>query len=427
MTHSRKHETMKASYLLLGCIFFAVSPSLPAQAPTTEQPQAPEQAFETSGLVDAKLFVPEKMMTGSLHSVDEHAYNDGLQNIYQLTSEGRTLEITTTPLLIQRINEIYALDYLRGLSKTEEFGKALANSAKAKGRSIVGIVKDPVGTVKNLPKGASRFFGGIGEAMKGGKSETEGGTLDSLSGTNKAKAALALKLGVSPYTDNQALQEELTNTARAMAGGGLVLGAATMAVTGGAGVALTVVGVNQTLQETLVNSTPEELRIINRKKLFALGLNREQADAFLMHPQYSPWHKTIITDALARIGVSPKAFLKEACKASNQEDAFYFQRLAQLLLQYHETTAPIRSVRIENGIACGLDRNRTLLVPVSLDYAIWNERVAGRANEFATLVSDGREIKTLALWTDGELSPRLGRELTTRGISWKVHALDATN
>ena len=416
---------MKVSCLLLPVVLFAFNPDLVAQAPTAGQPQASEQAFETSSVVEAKLFVPEKLMTGSLHSVDDHADNDGLQNVYQLTSEGRTLEITTTPLLIQRINEIYALDYLRGLSKTEEFGKALANSAKAKGKSIVGIVKDPVGTVKKLPRGASRFFGGIGEAMKGGKSETEGGTLDSLAGTNKAKAALALKLGVSPYTDNQALQEELTNTARAMAGGGLVLGAATMAVTGGVGVALTVVGVNQTLQAALVNSTPEELRIINRKKLFALGLSPEQADAFLLHSQYSPWHKTIITDALARIGVSPKTFLKEACKASNQEDAFYFQRLAQLLLQYHETTAALRSIRIENEIVCGLDRNGTLVVPVSLDYAIWNERLAGRANQFATLVSAGKEIKTLALWTDGELSPRLGQELTTRGISWKMHALDA--
>ena len=256
---------MKATYLLLPVVLFAFSPDLVAQTPTAGQPQAPEQTFETSGFVDAKLFVPEKMMTGPLHSVNDHAYNDGLQNVYQLTSDGRTLEVTTTPLLIQRINEIYALDYLRGLSKTEEFGKALANSAKAKGQSIVGIVKDPVGTVKNLPKGASRFFGGIGEAMKGGKSETEGGMLDSLAGTNKAKAALAWKLGVSPYTDNQELQEELTNTARAMAGGGLVLGAATMAVTGGAGAALTVIGVNQTLQSASVNSTPEELRIINRK------------------------------------------------------------------------------------------------------------------------------------------------------------------
>ena len=123
--------------------------------------------------------------------------------------------------------------------------------------------------------------------------------------------------------------------------------------------------------------------------------------------------------------MNPAAFLEEAGRASNQEDAFYFQRLAQLLLQYHVTTAPLRSIRMENGIVCGLDRNGTLVVPVSLDYAIWSERVADRAHEFAVLLSGGKEIKSLAFWTDGALSPRLGQELTTRGISWKMHALDA--
>ncbi len=34
-------------------------------------------------------------------------------------------------------------------------------------------------------------------------------------------------------------------------------------------------------------------------------------------------------------------------------------------------------------------------------------------------------MKSLALWTDGALSPRLGQELTTRDISWKMHVLDA--
>ena len=417
---------MNNNHLLLPAALFAFSANLLAQTVNTEQPKAPGQAFETSGYVDAKSFVPATMMAGSLHSVGEQAVNNGLQNVYQLTSGGRTLEITGTPLLIQRITEIYALDYLRGLSKTDEFGKALANAAKAKGESVVAAVKDPVGTVKNIPKGASRFFGGIGEAMKGGKSKSEGSTLDSLAGTNKAKAALAMKLGVSPYTDNQELQEELTNTARAMASGGLVVSGATAAVGGGLGTVLSVVGVNQTLQAALVNSSPEDLRIMNRKKLFALGVSREQADAFLMHSQYSPWHKTIITDALARVGVNPKAFLKEACKASNLEDALYFQRLAQLLSQYHATTAPVRSIRIENGIVCALDRDGTLVIPVSLDYGIWSERVAGRANEFASLLSGGEQIKALALWTDGQLSARLCDEFKTRGIAWKMQALGAT-
>jgi hypothetical protein len=47
--------------------------------------------------------------------------------------------------------------------------------------------------------------------------------------------------------------------------GGLLVNAATAAVGGPAGDVLTGLNVNQTLQQTLVNSTPDDLRILNRK------------------------------------------------------------------------------------------------------------------------------------------------------------------
>ena len=98
-----------------------------------------------------------------------------------------------------------------------------------------------------------------------------------ITGVDQAKVKLAVKLGVNPYTTNEELQSELTGTAKATAGGGLIVNAAASVASGGAGAALTVVGVNQTLHDTLVNSTPEDLRILNRKKLFALGLTGKPA------------------------------------------------------------------------------------------------------------------------------------------------------
>lgn len=382
-----------------------------------------EKTFEAGGAVPAADFVPAAMMSGALHHVGVHAFNDGLHNTYFLYTPGAEIEVTGTPALLVRIRELYALDYLRGLSKTEEFGKALANAGKAKLESAVGVVRDPFGTIKNVPKGASRFFGRLGEGMKGGKSKGEAGAIDSIAGVGKAKAQLAAKLGVSPYTTNEALQQELTNTARAMAGGGLVISAATSLASGGAGAALTVVGVNQTLQETLINSTPEDLRIINRKKLLALGVDRALADEFLVHPWFSPWHETITTDALAQIGVNPSAFLADAVRALTPEDAFFFQRVAQILARYHATSAPLRAIRFEGGIITALDQNGTLVVPVSLDYAIWAERTARRAEEFAAIDKSRGDIKALALWTDGQVSDRLRDELKKRGITWRTDAL----
>jgi len=382
-----------------------------------------ESTFETPDTVSAKDFVAENLLNGRLHRVRPLATNDGLRNIYYLDTPSGVQEITGTPALTERIREIYAIDYLQGVSRNDEFGKALADAGKAKIESAGQLLSDPFGTIKNVPKGASRFFGRIGEGMKGGGSKSEDKGLAGVLGVTKAKVQLAAKLGVSPYSTNEELQHQLTRAAQATAGGGLVLNVATSFATGGAGAALTVVGANETLKDTLTNSTPEDLRIINRKKLFALGVDRELADEFLMHPWFSPWHETIITDSLSRIGVNPTAFLTTAVRALTPEDAFYFQRVAQILAKYHATAAPLRSIQTQNGLIAAVDRDGVLVVPVSLDYAIWAERTARRTEEFVALDRAHDHITGLALWTDGRLSERLSQELKQRNIGFRAEVL----
>ena len=387
-----------------------------AQTDNTPSPTPTDTAFESEGRVEAKMFLPQDLMKGRLHSVGPQAENDSLLNTYFLYSGDTPYAVTTGLALRTRIRELYAIDKLRGMSKTDAFTKAMAAAGKKKLESAAGIVRDPFGTIKRVPLGASRFFGRIGESMKGGGSKTEASTLQGITGVDKAKVNLAAKLGVSPYSTNQELQEQLTNTARAMAGGGLIVNIATGAVGGVAGDVITVLNVNQNLQATLLNSTPDDLRIINRKKLFALGVARENADEFLMHPWYSPWHETIITDALATIGVDPTQFLDKACRALTEQDANYFQSLAQILARYHKAKGPLSSIRIESDRVCALDSSGILVVPLSCDYATWSEHAAGRVEAFTQLPQSKSEIKGLALWVDGKVSERATQELKNRRI-----------
>jgi hypothetical protein len=166
------------------------------------------------------------------------------------------------------------------------------------------------------------------------------------------------------------------------------------------------------------------LRIINRKKLFALGVTRENADEFLLHPWYSPWHETIITDALATIGSDPTQFLERACRALTEQDANYFQRLAQILARYHKTKTPLSSIRIESGRVCAMDSNGTLVIPLSCDYAIWSENAAGRVEDFIKLPQEQSDIKGLALWVDGKVSERATQELQNRKVDLATGVLD---
>lgn len=396
-----------------------------AVAQTSEGPSATASpaSFESESPVDAKMFLPADLLKGTLHSVRPQADNDGLLNTYFVDSGDQTFDVTTGIALRIRIRELYAIDKLRGMSKTDEFTKALKAAGKQKADSVVGLVKDPVGTLKRVPQGASRFFGRIGESMKGGGSETEGKALQNISGVQKAKVALAAKLGVSPYSTNQELQEQLNNTARAMAGGGLVLSIASMPIGGAVGGTITVVNVNQDLQETLVTSTPEDLRMTNRKKLLGMGVSRANADELLMHPWYSPWHETIVVDALASIGVNPTPFLQAACRALTEQDANYFQRLAQIMARYHKTKANLSSMRLENDRVCALDSNGTLVVPLSCDYAIWSEHAAGTVELFSQLPQSNDKIKGLALWVDGKVSARAAEEMKNRKIDVATEVL----
>jgi hypothetical protein len=395
-----------------------------AQTESTTPSASIDTTFEAPDRVETGRFIPADLMKGRLHSVGDRAENDGLNNTYFLYSGDDAWDVTTGIALRTRIREIYAIAKLRELSKTDEFKKAMANAAKQKVDGVVNLVKDPIGHLERLPKGASRFFGRIGESFKGGKTQGEGNALQDITGVSKAKVALAAKFGVSPYSHNEVLQKQLTDNAQAMAGGGLVVTGALAVVGGPAGSVITGLNVDQNLQETLVNSTPEDLRILNRKKLFALGVTRENADEFLMHPWYSPWQETITVDALAKIGVDPTAFLGQACKALTEEDGIFFQRLAQVLARYHANKAKLRAIIVEKGAVCAVDAEGTLVVPLSCDYAIWSERSAGRVEELTALGKDRSDMKGLAIWVDGKVSERATQEAKARNISLVTGVLD---
>jgi len=415
---------MLAKYIILVAVSVLATTAL-AQTKPTSSPASPESSYEVEGPVNADMFLSQDMLKGRLHSVGEDAENDGLVNTYYLSSGGQEYPIATFAALHTRIRELYAIDKLRATSKTEEFGKAMAAAGKQKVENVKGIVKDPVGTIKRVPQGASRFFGKIGDSIKNIGSDSEGNKVQGITGVEKAKIKLAAKLGVSPYSTNQELQEQLTNTARAMAGGGFILNLTTGAIGGPVGGALAVVNVNETLQNALVNSSPEELHALNRKKLIALGASKGITDEFLKHPWYSPWHETIITDALAGIGVDPSRFLEMANRALTEQDANYFQGLAQVLARYHKTKAKLTSIGLENERVCAMDANGTLVIPLSCDYAIWSENAAARVEAFTQLPQSQSEIKGLALWVDGKVSERAAKELKNRKIDVATDVLAA--
>jgi hypothetical protein len=238
-------------------------------------------------------------------------------------------------------------------------------------------------------------------------------------GVEAEKRKLAERLGVDVYSRNQALQNELDRVASAIAAGGLVLDIGTIPIGGAVGIALTTIGIEQTVDKLINESSPDDLRKWNEQTLSELGASSDLIAQFIAHPWYSPRQETIITAALKKAQVDANVFLETANKALTDQDGRYFQHVAQLLAAYSQRVAPLRSLRLQDGLLCAIDRAGVLVVPVSFDYVIWTTTVAQRVDALAGLVGSDQDVKSVEVWTDGKLSERVKAELSKRAIAYQ--------
>lgn len=362
--------------------------------------------FELSGPVPAANYLPQTLLSSPSHDVESLAYADGLQLNYRLRTFDDIETVIGTQSLAARIREVDAISKLRQMNRSEEFVKALRQAGEEKLDSVVGLVKDPVGTVKRIPQGASRFFGRISNAVQnvGENPDKSGNRLQALLGVTRKKAELAISLGVSPYTTDPVLQNELNLAARAMAGGALVVNMAGAAVDGGAGAALQVIGVNQTLQRALIESTPEELQAKNRLDLQSMNVSPLDIDALMANPWFSPWQETLFVQTLKDLGLDPSLLVNQAAQSQTEQDARYFVQLGLLFRKYHQTVAPLTAFRNDNSILFALDNDGVLVVAVAADLIQWSPLAKTRADEFSALITPEGPIRAISLITDGAIS-----------------------
>ena len=364
-------------------------------------------------------------MTNTLFTISPMAQTDDLHLTYTLQSPAGTESIIGTQSLITRVNEMKALVALDEIDNSEEFGKSLLKAGAEKVGSVKDAVKDPLGTVQRLPLGASRLLGRVSNSVKNaaeGNADPRAGA-QAVLGVRRMKNELAARFGVSPYTRDASLQNKLDATARAMAGGALVVNLSSLMFTGGVGTAISVVNVNQTLQLTLIESTPEEMAVKNRATLLALKAAPDAVEGFLSNPSLSPWQKTILTAELKDIGLNPDPFLRLASKPPTQEEVLDEMQIMQILLKHHKEIAPIVSISEVDGVLAALDANGTLVTPVSADLILWSAAKESSADALLKTAKEDPRVKQVAIVTDGLVSARAMEEFDKRGILVTPQAL----
>ena len=396
---------------------------------TTNEKFSPEEyaksiKYENPGVLKAHDILPPELLEGEHYKVMEEVATYDLTNRFTILSTFGPFEVYGEDMLRIRIHEIKAIAVLQEIKKTKAFRDAAEQAAMSSFKGAKNLIIHPVDTIAGVPKGVGRLFSRVGEMFGGGRGEQEDSVAKELIGFSAIKRAYANKLGVDVYSSNKVLQKELNRVSWAGFAGGVGVKLATRAVKGASEAAYFSIRGTQFIQgmnQILLDNAPEDLRRINREKLQQMGVEDSVIEEFLRHPIYSPRHETILVHALADMerASNRNQFIKQANFAVDEEEAFLFQRIAEMMYSYHKNVEPIKELIPVRKVVVGYTPNQNIVVTLPIDYLYWTERVDKGIEALLQLESLGRPVKSMKLFISGRLTPRAKLELMAKGIEYK--------
>jgi hypothetical protein len=426
---SRYLDTKKVALciaLTIGSLLF-ITDYCRGQASAQPESSTKPVEYETPGVLDAYDILPPDLLEGKDFWLDRRVITYGFNNRFTINSHFGKFEANGEDMLIIREHEVVAIGGLREIKKTKAFGEAFKKAATSPLKGAQALITDPVDTVKGIPKGIGKFFGRIGEMTKGGRGDLEEGYTKELIGFAAIKRKYAYKFGVDVYSSNEVLQKDLNSVSWAGFAGGMTVTVAMLGIKSASNTAFYVVKGTQLvhgMNMILLDSSPEDLQKLNRKKMEEMGVSDSVIKEFLKNPAYSPRHQTLLVQALAEMqGVKNREqFIKQALHAEYEEEAFLYQRMAEMLHGYHTQVKPIKEIVPVRKFVVGYTSDQTVVATFPLDLLYWIEQADLGSAALAKLDLSGRPVKKTEIWVTGALTPRTMKEFTARGLVVKEHA-----
>ena len=404
-----------------------------AQTEPSPSPLDAANTYEELPEFNASEILRPEFLQGEHFKVAETVPTFSGANRFSIDSDFGVFEAEGNEMLVRRVGEIDAIARLKDISRTDVYKQALVKAAKGPYESAKNIIRDPVNSIENVPKGVMKFMKGAGEKIKGvGKKEkssdkSEGSQVEQMIGYSNAKRKVAVSLGVDPYTTNSVLRKELDGIAWATFAGGATFSVATLPVGGAAGVGLTMTGVSSSMNQLLVEKSPEDLKAYNRQSLIAMGASGSEADRLLGNPAYTPTQQTaFVLNMKSLDGVANrKAFIRLAgMNSSADADAIFCVQTAAMLGKLHQEI-PLARIETIGDFPIAVAKDGTTVVALQWDYAAWTSGAADfsqAAQKFAGQAPRNKKVVCGSVGPDfGTVASRIGnarnsaeRSLSTR-------------
>ncbi len=378
---------------------------------------APAQQFDSPGPRQASRLLQPPQSVSAIHKVDELVPIAAHTYVFTLQTNWGPMRAYGYDALVLLLRELYAIQSLEHTSKTEAYGKALGKAATAPIRAVENLASDPGGTITGIPRGIGAMFSRIGDSLGGGSGD---GVVGTVTGSAAKKREIAVRYNVSPYSANKVLQDRIAELARAEALGGLTMSAASIAMPGGIGMVFSATRTSQNLRALLRDRTPAELREINYETLRNLGVPVEDARDFLANTAYDPLRQTVLVQSLAVLGGARQleSYVRLADVADDADEAFLYQRIAQMMAGYVAQGKQIDNVGVIHHLPVALSTERDALLFVPVDELLWTPASAQTAAAFDRIV-DPLQPRRKELYIAGYASASMKRELAARG--WTLH------
>jgi hypothetical protein len=374
------------------------------------------QQFDNAGPRQASRLLQPPQSVSAIHKVDELVPIAAHTYVFTLQTNWGPMRAYGYDALVLQLREIYAIQSLEHTSKTEAYGKALGRAATAPIRAVENLATDPGGTITGIPRGIGAMFSRIGDSL-GGHGD---GVVGTVTGSAAKKRQIAIRYNVSPYSTNKVLQDKIAELARAEALGGLTMSAASIAMPGGIGMVFSMTRTSQNLRGLLQDRTPAELREINYDALRNLGVPVEDTRNFLANTAYDPLRQTVLVQSLATLRGTRQleSYVRLAGAADDPDEAFLYQRIAQMMAGYVAQGKQIDNVGVIHHLPVALSSERDALVFAPVDELLWTPVSSQTAAAFDQIVNP-LQPRRKELYIAGYASELMKRELAARG--WTLY------
>lgn len=381
-----------------------------------------QSQFEQRVELRVSALMEPKLLQSNLYTVDEAVLNDGVLNHYTVRSRFGVFRINSTHALKQLLHEIRAIAEMKKVETKNTAKESVVQSGKNAVDAVSNLVTDPQGTIEGAAAGVSSLFNRASQVV--GRRETttaEDSKLEQFIGKSKSKGEIATKYGVSVYSLNPVLQEELERLAWADYLGGIGVALAQSAVPGVGGAMLTASGTTRLLNEVINNTPASELWVRNKNKLAAMRVDPDTVQLYLNNPAFSPALQTIMVDALEKMqGVANRPlFIKISLQANTHEMARIITEIATMMAGYHRNVAALQGFAPVGRFLYARNTRGEVVLVFPADHVLWSTAVAGVASWLVEPVQGQKAPAGFQMWVLGDFSAKAQAEL--KSLGWQLH------